>query len=160
MQRKKCTRFFLALASELFFNLIPSLIKALKYLSSDDVNINDQLIGVDQRSLLANNYFYVVRRFMNYREDALKFSATRNLWGQSFIGEGTKRLEQQWYEEKVFFFERRSMEWMILKLFILRSLPVILLNCSRAKINKAATKSSQNNSEREEIFLIDFHCDI
>lgn len=70
-KHKKCTRFFLALASGIvfqsyYFHFFSY--KALKYLPSDDVNINDQFIGVDQRIF----------------EDALQASA-RNLWGQFIV---------------------------------------------------------------------------
>ena len=40
---------------ELFFNLFFFCL-LLKYLPTDDVNINDQLIGVDQRSFAANKF--------------------------------------------------------------------------------------------------------
>jgi hypothetical protein len=43
---------------ELFFNLVFLFVclLLLKYLPTDDVNINDQLIGVDQRSFAANKF--------------------------------------------------------------------------------------------------------
>lgn len=49
---KKCTRFLASriVFQSLFFFLL------LKYLPTDDVNINDQLIGVDQRSFAANKF--------------------------------------------------------------------------------------------------------
>lgn len=113
---KKCTRLFSRSDIGNCFSIF--VFAALKYLPTDDVNINDQLIGVDQRSLAANKF--CVLFCVAPERCALKFQQCpflRYLWGQSFIvvylkvfREPTKKNATKAATPQKDIFARRSME--------------------------------------------------